>query len=168
MSVMRYCVIRTRIGELLLGGDAKRGLRMVSFQDGVDPVTPDHDWAYDEKPFRDAISQLEDYFTGSRRKFTLKLNLDGTVFQKKVWKQLQAIPYGRTVSYGQIAQAIGNPRASRAVGAANGKNPLSIVIPCHRVIGSTGRLVGFSSGIRIKEALLRHEQRCRIDKPSTR
>jgi methylated-DNA-[protein]-cysteine S-methyltransferase len=155
---MQYFIIDSLIGKLLLVGDAQ-ALRRVSLQDGSCPIRCDSNWVYDESPFREAISQLEAYFAGELRTFTLKLKPQGTVFQQRVWEQLQAIPYGETASYGEIAQAIGNPQASRAVGAANGKNPLPIVIPCHRVIGSSGNLVGYSCGLNIKEDLLSLERR---------
>ena len=98
--------------------------------------------------------QLEEYFAGRRREFAVKLDLDGTVFQRKVWNALLTIPFGETRSYGQIARQIGNPDAVRAVGAANGRNPVSIVVPCHRVIGSTGKLTGFGGGLDAKSHLL--------------
>lgn len=98
--------------------------------------------------------QLREYFTGKRKAFALPLAVDGTVFQKRVWTALQKIPYGETRSYGELAKSIGSPKACRAVGGANGKNPLSIVVPCHRVIGSDGSLTGFGGGIRRKQILL--------------
>jgi methylated-DNA-[protein]-cysteine S-methyltransferase len=104
-----------------------------------------------------AAKQLEEYFAGKRKEFDLKLDMQGTVFQIKAWKQLQKIPYGQTISYGEQASAMGDTKKARAVGAANGRNPLPIVVPCHRVIGSNGALVGFSSGLKIKELLLELE-----------
>ena len=98
--------------------------------------------------------QLEEYFAGKRKAFDVKLDLDGTPFQRKVWRALLTIPFGETRSYGEIARQIGNPRAVRAVGAANGKNPVSIIAPCHRVIGSTGKLTGFAGGLDVKARLL--------------
>ena len=98
--------------------------------------------------------QLKEYFSGKRKKFSLKLNTAGTEFQKKVWKALQTIPFGETRSYGELAVQVGSPRASRAVGAANGKNPISIVVPCHRVIGASGKLTGFAGGLKNKCILL--------------
>ena len=98
--------------------------------------------------------QLEEYFAGRRKEFAVKLDLAGTVFQRKVWNALLTIPFGETRSYGQIARQIGNPDAVRAVGAANGRNPVSIVVPCHRVIGSTGKLTGFAGGLDAKSHLL--------------
>jgi methylated-DNA-[protein]-cysteine S-methyltransferase len=101
--------------------------------------------------------QLEEYFAGRRKQFALKMNVSGTPFQRKVWNALLTIPFGETRSYRQIAEQIGNPRAVRAVGAANGRNPLSIVAPCHRVVGSTGALTGFAGGLDVKARLLAFE-----------
>jgi len=103
--------------------------------------------------------QLKDYFAGNLKEFSIKLDLRGTEFQQKVWKALLTIPFGKTRSYGQIAQQIGIPKAVRAVGSANGKNPISIVVPCHRVIGSTGKLTGFAGGLAAKKYLLALEQK---------
>lgn len=153
-----YCVIESPVGKLLLAGNAQ-ALTHVSFQDGRRSTQPDPQWTYSETPFQKSIQQLHEYFSGKRKTFKIKLAPEGTPFQRKVWDALQTIPYGRTLSYRQIANAIGKPQAVRAVGAANGQNPLSIVIPCHRVIGSNGKLVGFGGGLPIKEALLSHERR---------
>jgi methylated-DNA-[protein]-cysteine S-methyltransferase len=102
----------------------------------------------------DAARQLEEYFAGRRTAFALTLDVEGTAFQRQVWSALLAIPFGETRSYGEIAAQIGRPRAVRAVGAANGRNPLSIVAPCHRVVGSTGKLTGFAGGLDVKARLL--------------
>jgi methylated-DNA-[protein]-cysteine S-methyltransferase len=104
------------------------------------------------------ILQLNEYFSGSRKSFDLKLNLTGTNFQKKVWEALGNIPYGETKSYKEIAIEVGSPKAFRAVGSANNKNPIPIIIPCHRVIGKNGKLVGFAGGLHLKEKLLQLEQ----------
>ena len=104
-----------------------------------------------------AVQQLDEYFAGQRTRFDLPLDLQGTDFQKQVWTQLLTVPYGRTVSYQFIADAIGNPKAVRAVGAANGQNPISVIVPCHRIIGSNGQLVGYGGGLWRKEWLLKHE-----------
>ena len=104
------------------------------------------------------VKQIDEYFKGNRSKFLLNLDPAGTKFQRSVWRQLEKIPFGEVVSYGQIAEAIGNPRACRAVGNANGKNPISIIIPCHRVIGSDGRLTGYGGGLWRKEWLIKHER----------
>ncbi len=105
------------------------------------------------------LRELEEYFQGTRRSFTVPLHLQGTPFQVQVWQALQEIPYGETRSYQEIAVAIGNPRALRAVGGANNKNPLALLVPCHRVIGKDGSLTGFGGGLDIKEWLLEHEKR---------
>jgi methylated-DNA-[protein]-cysteine S-methyltransferase len=102
--------------------------------------------------------QLGEYFSGKRRTFSITLDMRGTVFQKDVWEALLAIPFGETRSYGQLAKQLGNPRATRAVGAANGRNPVSIIVPCHRVIGSSGKLTGFAGGLKVKAHLLSLER----------
>ena len=102
--------------------------------------------------------QLEEYFKGKRKIFDIPLDPQGTEFQIKIWNQLRKIPFGKTQTYGEIAKKIGNPHASRAVGAANGKNPISIIVPCHRVIGSNGSLTGFAGGIEAKEILINREK----------
>jgi methylated-DNA-[protein]-cysteine S-methyltransferase len=110
---------------------------------------------------KEGIRQLDEYFGGKRKSFSLKLLPQGTPFQKLVWRQLEKIPYGKLVSYGDVARAIGHPHAYRAVGGANNKNPIAIIVPCHRVIGSDGKLVGYGSGLWRKEWLLNHENRPR-------
>jgi methylated-DNA-[protein]-cysteine S-methyltransferase len=110
-------------------------------------------------PFAEAARQLREYFDGERTEFDLPLALDGTAFQQRVWAALRAIPYGQTVSYGQLADQLGQPSASRAVGLANGKNPVGIIVPCHRVVGADGSLTGYGGGIERKRYLLAHEQR---------
>ncbi|MES2254626.1 MAG: methylated-DNA--[protein]-cysteine S-methyltransferase [Pseudomonadota bacterium] len=110
--------------------------------------------------------QLAEYFAGARKKFTVTLDFTGTEFQKKVWQALLAIPFGQTRSYGEIAKALGNAKAMRAVGAANGKNPISIIAPCHRVIGSTGKLTGFAGGLDVKARLLDLEQAGSVFSPT--
>ncbi len=153
---MYYCYFETPIGELLLAGDDD-GLVMIGFPQGSMRRDPEPDWIYNEKPLASACQQLGEYFSGKRKSFDLPLQFDGTEFQVSVLKALQDIPYGETVSYGEIARRIGKPKAVRAVGAANGRNPLPIVLPCHRVIGSSGDLTGFGGGLDTKEALLRLE-----------
>lgn len=153
---MYYCYLDTPIGELLLAGGAD-GLTLIGFPKGSMRREPEPDWIFNEKPLAEACRQLREYFAGDRRQFDLPLKLSGTDFQVSVLRALQEIPYGETVSYGEIAKRIGRPRAVRAVGAANGRNPLPIVVPCHRVIGSTGDLTGFGGGLDTKEALLRLE-----------
>lgn len=155
---MNYTHIDSPTGPLLLAGD-EEGLRLIHFVRGRTPRTPDRGWIEDNRPFRDPISQLKAYFAGERFDFELKLKPKGTPFQLKVWRALCEIPYGRTISYGELARRIGNPAASRAVGLANGSNPISIVIPCHRVIGSNGKLTGYGGGMPVKQLLLDLERR---------
>jgi methylated-DNA-[protein]-cysteine S-methyltransferase len=107
----------------------------------------------------EAVAQIDEYFRGRRKEFSLNLNLQGTDFQKQVWRELLRIPYGRTTSYGEVAAALGRPKSARAVGQANHRNPIAIVIPCHRIIGGDGRLVGYGGGLWRKEWLLAHEKR---------
>jgi methylated-DNA-[protein]-cysteine S-methyltransferase len=153
---MYYCYFDTPIGELLLAGDAG-ALSMIGFPKGAMRRDPEPDWIYNEEPFSDARTQLAEYFSGERKDFDLPLSLAGTEFQVSVLEALQEIPYGETTSYGAIAKKIGRPKAMRAVGAANGRNPIPIIVPCHRVIGSSGDLTGFGGGLDTKEALLRLE-----------
>ncbi|ANO50609.1 methylated-DNA--[protein]-cysteine S-methyltransferase [Woeseia oceani] len=153
---MYYCYLTTPIGDLLLAGDAQH-LHVISFPEGPKRRDPMPEWIYSESPFADARAQLLEYFCGTRQTFDLQLAPSGTEFQLAVLAELQAIPYGTTVSYADIACRIGRPTAVRAVGAANGRNPIPIVIPCHRVIGSDGKLTGFGGGLPVKEALLRLE-----------
>ena len=153
---MYYCYLATPIGDLLLAGDDD-ALALVSFPEGSMRRDPDDNWIYNEKPFAAARQQLTEYFAGKRQEFDLPLKLSGTEFQLSVLDALQKIPYGETTSYSDIAQRIGRPKAVRAVGAANGRNPIPIIVPCHRVIGSHGDLTGFGGGLETKEALLRLE-----------
>ena len=153
---MYYCYLETPIGELLLAGE-RDALAMIGFPKGSMRRDPEPDWIYNEKPLADARQQLLEYFAGERTEFDLPLKLAGSEFQVSVLKALQDIPYGETVSYGEIARRIGRPKAVRAVGAANGRNTIPIVVPCHRVIGTSGDLTGFGGGLDTKEALLRLE-----------
>ncbi len=153
---MYYCYLNSPVGELLLAGDDD-ALTMIGFPKGAMRRDPEGDWIYNEKPFAAAICQLNEYFAGERHEFDLPLRLDGTEFQLLVRAELRRIPYGETTSYGDLAARIGRPKAMRAVGAANGRNPIPIVVPCHRVIGSGGDLTGFGGGLDTKEALLRLE-----------
>lgn len=145
------------IGQLLLAGD-KTALTLISFPSGKTHRTHAADWTEDRQIFEQACQQLDEYFAGRRTTFELTLQPNGTAFQQQVWQALQHIPYGATLSYGELAKRIKRPKASRAVGAANGANPLPIVIPCHRVIGANGSLTGFGGGVATKEWLLAHEQ----------
>ncbi len=150
---MKYTYMKSPIGRLLLAGD-EEGLHLIGFPEGKMVIEPAADWVESRRTFDEAIRQLEAYFAGERREFDLPLLPQGTPFQLKVWARLREIPYGETISYGELAARLGNPKASRAVGMANGRNPLPIVVPCHRVIGSSGKLTGFGGGLPTKEALL--------------
>jgi methylated-DNA-[protein]-cysteine S-methyltransferase len=151
-----WCDFDTPIGPLLLAGSCG-ALTVVHFQSAPRPWRPPGEWLHQEQPFRSAITQLREYFAGTRRRFELALAPRGTPFQLAVWQALRAIPYGQTVSYGEIARGLGRPEAARAVGLANGANPLPIIVPCHRVIGADGSLTGFGGGLPIKRALLHLE-----------
>jgi len=153
---MYYCYLETPIGELLIAGE-DGALSMIGFPKGSMRREPEPDWIFNENNLAHACDQLSEYFAGERKEFDLPLKLNGTEFQVSVLEALQDIPYGQTTSYGEIAKRIGRPKAVRAVGAANGRNPIPIVVPCHRVIGSTGDLTGFGGGLDTKEALLRLE-----------
>jgi methylated-DNA-[protein]-cysteine S-methyltransferase len=157
MTEIYYSYLDTPVGSLLLAGDGQ-SLHLIAFPEGKAARKPAHDWMRRNEVFLAAKEQLSDYFAGDLQHFDLPLAPQGTPFQRSVWQALQQIPYGETRSYGEIAMTIGQPSASRAVGAANGLNPLPIVIPCHRVIGSTGKLVGFGGGLATKEHLLALER----------
>jgi methylated-DNA-[protein]-cysteine S-methyltransferase len=131
----------------------------VAFAEGGKSLHPEADWSDDARPLRQAVEQLRAYFAGDLRTFDLPLRMEGTPFQLAVWRALQDIPYGETASYGEIARRVGTPQGSRAVGLANGSNPIAIVVPCHRVIGSNGKLTGYGGGLGNKEALLALERR---------
>jgi methylated-DNA-[protein]-cysteine S-methyltransferase len=152
-SVKRYRVIGSPIGPLTLAGDGDT-LTNLSMADQTHlPIGRDA-WIYDDDVFEKAVEQLDAYFAGERLEFDVPMRLDGTDFQRQVWTALLGIPYGETASYGEIAQEIGRPTASRAVGMANGRNPVAIIVPCHRVIGSSGTLVGYGGGLPRKQTLL--------------
>ena len=153
---MFYTHADSPVGRLMLAAD-EEGLRVISFPTEARTLEPS--WRRNADAFKNAIQQLEAYFAGELTEFSVSIAPRGTPFQSQVWEALRQIPYGHTVSYGELARAIGRPTASRAVGAANGSNPLPIVVPCHRVIGSTGKLTGFAGGLDIKAALLTLERR---------
>ncbi len=156
---MNYCYLDTLIGTLLLAGD-QTAIRYISFPKNGRAQDAQPGWtAGSTVPLEEAARQLREYFAGRRRSFELPLAPAGTAFQKKVWSRLQEIPYGETISYGELAARVGNSKASRAVGAANGRNPIPIVIPCHRVIGANGKLTGFGGGLPMKESLLALERK---------
>lgn len=143
----------TPIGKLLLAGDGDY-LTLLGFPNGKMQKRHEKDWLKDSSPFKEVRFQLDSYFAGELEEFDLPLLPKGTLFQESVWQALTEIPYGETWSYGQLASHIGNPKASRAVGAANGLNPIPVIIPCHRVIGSSGKLTGFGGGLETKQYLL--------------
>lgn len=153
---MYYCYVDTAVGRLLLTGNRK--LEGLHFPKGKTRVEPKKDWVEAREKFTEVIQQLKAYFKGRQKQFDLDIDPKGTDFQKRVWEQLLKIPYGQTISYGELAKRVGNPNASRAVGLANGKNPISIIIPCHRVVGKNGSLTGFGGGIDVKRFLLDLEQ----------
>lgn len=150
---MQYRKMKSPIGQLLLAGNDDV-LEVIGFPEGKGVVEIQADWQERRSAFAEAVAQLKEYFAGQRKTFDLKLKPNGTEFQLAVLDALIDIPYGQTASYQDIANAVGRPKAVRAVGAANGRNPLPIVIPCHRVIGSDGSLTGFGGGLPAKQYLL--------------
>ena len=150
-----YAVVPSPVGPLLLSGDEDvlTGLR---FADAPPPGSRSH-WRRDDARFRDEADQLAEYFAGDRTGFDIPMRLDGAAFDRRVWDALRAIPHGTTTTYGALAALIGEAGQARAVGSANARNPISIVVPCHRVIGAGGKLVGYGGGLERKRALLAHE-----------
>lgn len=161
---LQYAYLSSPLGQLLLAADAQ-GLCHIGFPDGR--LSPAPQWQENPQALRSTMAQLSEYFAGIRRHFQLPLNPQGTVFQRRVWQALGEIPHGQTWSYGQLARYLGKPTASRAVGGANGANPLPIVIPCHRVIGGDGSLTGFGGGLALKRWLLDHEGASYRETPCT-
>jgi methylated-DNA-[protein]-cysteine S-methyltransferase len=152
----RVATFATRRGNCSLRLTAgASGIQSLELNPTSDPVGPQDD-SY--PPIREALRQLEAYFAGERAVFDLPLDMSGTTFQKRVWQALLEIPYGATCSYLELATVVGNPAAVRAVGAANGRNPIAIVVPCHRVIGANGKLVGYGGGLPMKQMLLELEK----------
>lgn len=154
---MEYTHIDCPFGRLLLAGDAA-GLRILELRKAGHAPSIEPDWKNRRASFAEVIRQLELYFAGRLRVFDLRLAPDGTAFQQRVWEELLTIPYGETSTYGEIAARIGSAKASRAVGAANARNPIAIIIPCHRVIGGGGSLTGYGWGIETKAKLLAFER----------
>jgi methylated-DNA-[protein]-cysteine S-methyltransferase len=158
-----FTMIESPLGPLKLKGDDQGHLIGLY----MEPHRHEPDGTGDVRAslpvFTAAERQLAEYFEGKRREFDLPLSADGTSFQREVWRALRAIPFGVTISYGELARRVGNPAASRAVGLANGRNPISIIVPCHRVIGATGKLTGYGGGVPRKEWLLGHERRLARD-----
>ena len=161
-TTMYWHQVDSPVGALLLYGD-QDALQGVHFQAGPHPLQPSASWRRDATRFAQVVTQLGEYFSGTRRTFHLRLAPDGTAFQLAVWKELRAIPFGETRTYGELARRIGVAGGARAVGLANGANPLPIIVPCHRVIGADGSLTGFGGGLYIKRALLAHEGAACVD-----
>ncbi len=153
LTTTSYTVLESPVGELLASADAAGRVTGLHFDSHPTP-TPDPRWVRDERALAPLRRQLEEYFAGDRREFELELAPTGTPFQLSVWRELRAIPYGETASYGEIAAAVGQPGAARAVGGANNHNPIAIVVPCHRVIGASGSLTGYGGGLPRKQQLL--------------
>jgi methylated-DNA-[protein]-cysteine S-methyltransferase len=151
-----YTTLESPIGELLLLGDgqALRGLHM---QGGRRPIAVRSGWERSAAPFASACAQLQEYFAGRRTTFELPLAMHGNPFERRVWRALGDIPYGGTTSYGELARDIGHPSAARAVGVANARNPIAVIVPCHRVIGASGALTGYGGGLERKRLLLELE-----------
>jgi len=157
MTPIYYTQLESPVGNLLLTLEDEQ-LTNICMSNQKRTVKVQPDWVQSDRHFRTVARQLEDYFRGKRRTFEIPMRPQGTDFQMAVWRQLSRIPYGQTATYGDIAKRIDNPRAVRAVGLANGRNPLPIVIPCHRVIGANGQLTGFGGGLKNKALLLQIEQ----------
>ena len=155
---MIYDLMQTDLaGTLVLAGDAN-GLRHLNFKMGKHPLTIEPDWRREPDQFKHVKMQLAAYFAGELTRFDIPLVPEGTRFQMQVWSALRDIPFGSTVSYQWVADRIGNPKAVRAVGAANGRNPISIIVPCHRVIGKNGQLTGYGGGLDVKRRLIKLEE----------
>jgi methylated-DNA-[protein]-cysteine S-methyltransferase len=153
---MLYTHLESPLGELLLVGDgaALHGLYM---QEGRTAFAVQPGWEAATEPFAEVRAQLDEYFAGRREEFDVPLVMTGSPFQRRVWSALREIPYGETISYGELASRVGIPSASRAVGVANGRNPVSVIVPCHRVIGADGSMTGYGGGIERKRILLELE-----------
>jgi methylated-DNA-[protein]-cysteine S-methyltransferase len=160
MNSTHFATTDSPIGELLVLGDAESVHGLLMNGDG-DFDARKTDLTQDQKAFRDTIDQLAEYFAGDRDSFDLPLEPEGTEFQRAVWNALGEIPFGETRSYGEIAVAVGRPKAARAVGMANNRNPIAVIVPCHRVIGAGGALVGYAGGLERKTWLLDHERGAR-------
>lgn len=156
MSTTYYAHINSPLGQLTAIGDGHflTGLYLPEHKGWLGPVASA---VHDDAPFREVRNQLAAFFAGERQQFDLPLKLLGTPFQLRVWQELAQIPVGKTITYAQLAERVGNSKASRAVGAANGRNPISIIVPCHRVIGASGTLTGYAGGVEMKRCLLDHE-----------
>ncbi len=151
-----YTTTASPFGPICLVG-TEQGLIRLDFQRGDRPVQPDPMWQQHTGQLDRVQQQLQEYFQGQRRQFTLPLAPAGTPFQQRVWQELQGLPFGTTLTYREVAQRLGLPGAARAVGHANSRNPIAIVIPCHRLIASDGQLRGYAGGLALKRGLLQHE-----------
>ncbi len=158
-DTLLYTKMDSPIGELLLLGDGE-ALHGLYMQEGRKPIEISPSWELSPAAFTDVSEQLVEYFAAQRTSFDVPLVMKGAPFQHRVWRALQDIPYGETISYGELAQRIGQPSAARAVGMANGRNPIGIIVPCHRVIGANGALTGYGGGIERKRLLLDLEAGC--------
>lgn len=154
---MYYCYFNCMLGKLLLTGNEL--LENIYFPSENKIVEYEKEWKYSKEKFKDVLLQLDAYFKKELTVFDLDFNAKGSDFQKQVWKELVKIPYGETAAYSEIAKRVGNPKASRAIGMANNRNPIPIIIPCHRVIGKDGSLTGFGGGLDIKKKLLELEKK---------
>lgn len=152
---MQTCYIETPLGHAKIVGD-NSGIASVSILDAEKEISNTI-----PESLLDCVIQLKEYFNETRKTFNLKLNPEGTIFQKKVWKELETIPFGKSISYLQLSQKLGDVKAIRAVASANGKNPIWIIVPCHRVIGTDGSLTGYAGGLHRKQWLLNHESTCK-------
>jgi methylated-DNA-[protein]-cysteine S-methyltransferase len=153
LPALLYKTLESPIGQLLALGDG-RSLCGLYMQGGRKPVGVDASWRASADAFADVSSQLSEYFAGQRTSFDVELEMRGTPFQRRVWRALRDIGYGETISYGELARRIGVPSAARAVGMANGCNPIAVIVPCHRVIGADGTLTGYGGGVERKRLLL--------------
>ncbi len=156
MTTLQFRTIDSPVGKLTLAGHYDRLMHLRMENQTYEPSR--NGWVHDDDAFPEAVEQLEAYFAGELREFDLKLDMIGTAFQQRVWEALLTIPYGETRSSGEIARHIGAPAAFRAVGLANGHNPIGIIVPCHRVIGSNGSLTGYGGGLDRKKTLLKLEK----------
>ena len=165
---MNYRYFDSPFGRILIAGDGE-SLQWLSFTRGRQKATSLSKWTQNDRDavLRETARQLDQYFAGKRKLFELPLDPPGTQFQRRVWRKLVAIPYGKTLSYSELARRVGKPEAFRAVGAANGQNPISVIIPCHRVLGKNGDLTGYGGGLPLKRRLLELEG-CTTGKRSAR
>ena len=154
---MRYAIVGSPLGDIIISGNAG-AVTGVEFADSSKATRLEPEFDRDDEAFREAAAQLQAYFAGELTRFDVRLETGGTPFQRRVWQALVGIPYGATTTYGKLAAELGDPRAVRAVGLANGRNPISIIVPCHRVIGADGSLTGYGGGLPRKQWLLAHER----------